>query len=304
MASIGRKFWQATLVCVAVVGCGGVEEPVDPPAAPGQEQVLPAEPAAAGELEQAATVLPPPAGYFQMINRNSGLCAAVTGASTTRGTRLWLEPCSATATHQQWRAEAMGDGTYRLRPRHANLCVGISYSTAANGGQFVTWDCVAGAGDHKHRLEHQGSGFYRVIPSHSGRCMDVEYASTNPYSYLIQWDCHGSWNQFWTLKPVDTKACGVPVTESSGGDTPYSATVPLNKTSGTFKFTYETYTIKDRMVVKYQGNVLHDTGCRSTSAPVSVNLNFSGSQNYATVDVYPNCAGTTGTAWKFTVSCP
>ena len=88
----------------------------------------------------------------------------------------------------------------------------------------------------------------------------------------------------------------------AGGDTPVTRTVELGVSSGTFNFSYDTYSIPDRMVVTYQGRVLFDTGCVGASG--SVNLSYAGTDTRVSVSVTPNCSGTTGTGWQFTVSCP
>ena len=91
----------------------------------------------------------------------------------------------------------------------------------------------------------------------------------------------------------------------AGGDTPETHTVELNQTSGTFNFQYETYGIADRMLVKYQGNILYDSGCVTTVSTVSQTISYSGTSTQVTVEIQPNCSGTTtGTAWTFTVTCP
>ncbi len=89
---------------------------------------------------------------------------------------------------------------------------------------------------------------------------------------------------------------------TSGGNAPESHTVELGQTSGTFDFSWEMYSIKDQMVVKYQGTTLFDTGCVSNSGTQAIS--YSGSSSEVTVDAIPNCDGTSGTSWNFTVSCP
>jgi uncharacterized repeat protein (TIGR02543 family) len=101
-----------------------------------------------------------------------------------------------------------------------------------------------------------------------------------------------------------TFGLGVPCgsVQVAGGDLPVTRTVELGASSGTFNFTYDTYSIADRMVVTYQGSTLFDTGCVGASG--SVNLSYSGTATTVTVSVTPNCAGGTGTQWTFTVGCP
>ena len=90
-------------------------------------------------------------------------------------------------------------------------------------------------------------------------------------------------------------------TTQSGSDAPETHNIGLGKSSGTFNFSYEMYSIKDRMTVSVGGQTLYDTGCVSGSRTVPVT--FSGGTT-ATIQVYPNCAGGSGTAWNFTVTCP
>ena len=92
-------------------------------------------------------------------------------------------------------------------------------------------------------------------------------------------------------------------TQNAGGDTPDTRTIELGKTSGTFVFTYDTYSIKDQILVKYLGSTLFDTGCVGASG--SKSITYAGSSTQISVQVNPNCeTGTTGTAWQYSVSCP
>ncbi|MGH7900005.1 MAG: hypothetical protein ACREQQ_18765 [Candidatus Binatia bacterium] len=97
-----------------------------------------------------------------------------------------------------------------------------------------------------------------------------------------------------------TIACGT--TTVSGGDTPESRIIELGTTSGTFGFSWEMFAVQDQMQVSYEGQPIFDTGCVSDSGQSS--LTFSGSSTQIRVDVMPNCAGGTSTAWEFTVTCP
>jgi hypothetical protein len=90
-----------------------------------------------------------------------------------------------------------------------------------------------------------------------------------------------------------------------GGDLPETHSFELARTSGTFDFTYDTFGIEDRMIVKYEGKTIFDTGCVGTTAPETVAITYNGTSTTVTVQVTPNCAGgTSGTAWEFTVGCP
>jgi hypothetical protein len=76
----------------------------------------------------------------------------------------------------------------------------------------------------------------------------------------------------------------------------------MGRSSGSFVFQYDTYSIPDRIIVSYEGSVLFDTGCVGQAD--SRTLIYSGTSTAITVQVIPNCTGTTSTAWVYTVDCP
>ena len=78
--------------------------------------------------------------------------------------------------------------------------------------------------------------------------------------------------------------------------------VNLGQSFGTFKFSYDTESVPDQILVKQSGRVLFNTGCVGQRG--TENLTLSGFSNTVTVEVYPNCDGTKSTAWSFTVGCP
>ena len=97
-------------------------------------------------------------------------------------------------------------------------------------------------------------------------------------------------------------------TQQAGTVAANTRTIELGKTSGTFVFTFRTFTNEDQMVVRYQGNVLFDTGCVPTGADtnfVHKTLSYSGTSSTITVQVFPNCKTfSEANAWDYSVSCP
>jgi hypothetical protein len=114
-----------------------------------------------------------------------------------------------------------------------------------------------------------------------------------------------------TLSNTSSSACSASCgaqcngQEVAGADTPVTRRYDLGIKDGTFEFIYQTYTIKDRILV-WNGGVtpLFDSGCVGTQAVITVNLTLSSSDSNIRVDVEPDCDGGTGTAWYFTVVCP
>ena len=90
--------------------------------------------------------------------------------------------------------------------------------------------------------------------------------------------------------------------QQAGGDAPEVHTIDLGQTFGSFVFDYQVYTVKDQIIVTQSGRTIFDSGCTSGSNSVALNLNGFSSQ--VTVRVNPNCDGSSGTQWNFTVHCP
>jgi hypothetical protein len=88
----------------------------------------------------------------------------------------------------------------------------------------------------------------------------------------------------------------------AGGDTPETRTFDVGVTCGDLSLQYETYTIADQITVQYEGKTIVDTGCVGANATIPIHI--CGSSTEVIVAVQPNCAGSTGTSWTFTLSCP
>lgn len=110
------------------------------------------------------------------------------------------------------------------------------------------------------------------------------------------------------VPPVDTGGGVTPTGQCNeqqiaGGDTADQRNIEMGQSSGSFNFSYQTYSIRDQVIVTYEGNTLLDTGC--VGAANSETLTFSGNSTQIRVQVIPNCSGnTSGTAWNYTASCP
>ncbi|RIH66655.1 carboxypeptidase regulatory-like domain-containing protein [Mariniphaga sediminis] len=90
--------------------------------------------------------------------------------------------------------------------------------------------------------------------------------------------------------------------QEAGGNAPEVHHINLGQSFGTFTFDYETYDIKDQILVSQGGQIIFNTGC--VGADGSVPLKLNGRSSTITVKVNPNCDGTNGTSWNFTVHCP
>jgi hypothetical protein len=91
-------------------------------------------------------------------------------------------------------------------------------------------------------------------------------------------------------------------TQKAGGDAPEVHQIDLGMTSGVFSFDYQTFDVKDQIIISQGGMTIFNSGCVGESR--SVQVQFSGYTSVIEVRVNPNCAASSGTAWNFTVHCP
>jgi hypothetical protein len=91
----------------------------------------------------------------------------------------------------------------------------------------------------------------------------------------------------------------------SGGDIPETRTIELGRTSGTFRFNWDTGGVNDRFIIRYEGQVLFDTTCR-VAVNQSQTITYSGTSSQISIQVLPNCrtGNEGGDLWRFTVTCP
>ncbi len=108
-------------------------------------------------------------------------------------------------------------------------------------------------------------------------------------------------NANWNADRMQCEA-NCPGGSAAGGDAGVVRNFELGHSKGSFEFSWNTYTIKDRLILRYDGSVLYDTGCVGESS--SVRLDYSGKPTFISVEVIPDCAGETDTVWDFQVSCP
>ena len=87
-----------------------------------------------------------------------------------------------------------------------------------------------------------------------------------------------------------------------GGDEPEQYTVTLpSGFGGGYSFWSEHFSVKDRMIVFFNGSNIYDTGCTGEEREISLSGVYGGGQ--VRIVVEPNCDGTSGTSWKLELKC-
>ncbi len=99
--------------------------------------------------------------------------------------------------------------------------------------------------------------------------------------------------------PPRTEKCNATV--KAGGDKPEAIEIDLTGYQGTGKFSWEHYSVKDRMKLIAGGQVIHDTQCVGGSGLKDFPI---AGLSSVRIEIEPNCDGTTGTQWEFKVECP
>jgi len=89
---------------------------------------------------------------------------------------------------------------------------------------------------------------------------------------------------------------------TSGNDQPVRVRIPVVGEPAV-ELIYETYGIKDRVRAFVDGQLAFDSGCVGTRGNAHQTIPLPASAQLLEIDVYPNCEGTSGTDWNFTVNC-
>jgi hypothetical protein len=236
-----------------------------------------------GLWSQPAAVNPPAGGTVMTVRAAQGTWnidsvyppACVTGTLMTQSGGI----CTGGSVKTSGQQGAM---SYKNTNSTGNFCLNGVPSTPAN--------ILAG--------RTQTLIFFSSITSRSG-CLLPQNCTPAGNIIIPDSDCNGTVVSQPTTTAT-TGQCGV--TTVAGGDVPETHVVDLGRASGTFDFSYDTFIQQDRIIVTYQGTTLLDTGC--VGAAATQTLTYAGTATTVTVQVNPNCAGGTGTAWQFTVGCP
>jgi O-glycosyl hydrolase len=123
----------------------------------------------------------------ELIGSGSGRCLGVPGSSTTNGTQLDIETCTA-ASNQELTLTASGTITV-----YGSKCLD-AYQAAKAAGTIVDIYTCNGGSNQRWELHPDGS----LTNSESGLCLDVTGAKTAAGSPVELWTCNGGSNQLWS----------------------------------------------------------------------------------------------------------
>jgi hypothetical protein len=148
-----------------------------------------------------------PAGWYNIVNTNSGLCVDALNWSYVDGTVVDQYTCGGAQTNQEWQFQPTDSGYYRIVNRNALTQAGQNLVWEVAGGPNVTASQVAielwsyGGGTNQQWMPVSvGNGAYQFIARNSSKCLDVPGASTAVLIPLQQYDCNGTGAQSYTLQ--------------------------------------------------------------------------------------------------------
>lgn len=151
----------------------------------------------------------------------------------------------------------------------------------------------------------------QLTPSQWAACNNSPYPITDPYACKAFHESGGvpqsypgqNQNSIPVVKESLKKQGTCNDWLSSGANEPEQYTIPLPQSfGGSYKFSYEFYTVKDRARVLYNGSVIHDTQCRGGSDSIDL-TGIRGGQVSIIVD--PLCdPSESDTNWRIKLECP
>ncbi|WP_026930458.1 ricin-type beta-trefoil lectin domain protein [Glycomyces tenuis] len=134
--------------------------------------------------------------FTAIVNRNSGKCLDVAGASTEDGAEIIQYDCHG-GSNQQWRLRDLGGGYHQVVSQTSGKCLDVDLASTADGAAAILWPCTGGR-NQQWELREVG-GFVELVARHSGRCLEVLDQSTADAAPVQQYSCWGGANQQWTI---------------------------------------------------------------------------------------------------------
>lgn len=137
---------------------------------------------------------------YELVNRNSGLCATVSGGSGADGAGLVQTACTGTPA-SSWKLDSTADGYYRLVGASSNKSLDAANCGTANGTQVRQWSWLANA-CQEWRPAPAADGYSSLTNRNSGKVLDAAGCSVASGSKVQLWTSLGNACQQWALRPV------------------------------------------------------------------------------------------------------
>lgn len=142
-----------------------------------------------------------PAGWVNVVSKNSGKCMGVVGASKAAAATMEQATC-VNGLHQEFSFTQVTGG-YKVTVRNSGQALDVrgGPSIAADGAllQQYTWN---GGANQIWKLVKTADGYYEIVATSSNKCADVSGVSKLDHAAVHQWSCWGGDNQKWSFVPA------------------------------------------------------------------------------------------------------
>lgn len=128
-----------------------------------------------------------------LVNRHSGKCLTVHGASTKKGAKVDQYRCVG-ASNQRW-TMVQNQYWFVLVNQRSGLCLAVPGGSKSKGIQLIQWTCN-GASDQYWHFNQQSKGFF-IGNKKTGKVVDIRGASTANNAPAVQWTWNQKTNQLW-----------------------------------------------------------------------------------------------------------
>ncbi|HEX6683028.1 MAG TPA: RICIN domain-containing protein [Candidatus Limnocylindrales bacterium] len=137
--------------------------------------------------------------FYTIANRNSGLCAGVTGSSGSDGANVVQAGCGVTSS--QWVLDPTADGYYRLINRSSSKALDVVNCGTGDGVDVGQWAWLDNA-CQQWQVIPTGDGWFRLQNRNSGRVLNATGCGTTEGSNVDQSSWTGSNCQQFRLQPA------------------------------------------------------------------------------------------------------
>jgi GH43 family beta-xylosidase len=142
------------------------------------------------------------AAVFTLVNRNSGKCLDVSGASTANGAKIQIWTCNGTGA-QQWRLDELGNGFHRLLNANSGRPLDVAGCGTGDGVILQQWGWLNN-NCQQFRFFPVVDGWLRIENRNSGKAVDVAGCGTVDGTQVQQWTWLDNGCQQFRLEPVGT----------------------------------------------------------------------------------------------------
>jgi len=144
--------------------------------------------------------------WYQIVDRNSGMALAVTGASTSSGADIVQETSNTSAPAQQWQIQSLGTGYYTVVNKNSGLVAGVP-GNLWDGGAVTQWPYTSSELDQEWSMEPSetsgGTQYYKLQEDSDSRVMGIGSGSLTAGASAIGWDdIFGATDQEFSLVPM------------------------------------------------------------------------------------------------------